>query len=767
MHRTHSAVACRLMCITAVAALLVLAPEADSRHLNTTREPSISSNVLIVNLGQWADSVVACLRAPGQSIWLTAGGVVIDQAIPSPVSSQSAVQTPSASLEDSKLRTIRPISLAGSMITPSRTELGEVVGACNFILGNDPLKWTADVPMAKSLVCRDVYPNVDLELCADSPGTLRFRIRSGADPSAIHRTLLQTAQNEQFQLAVNGDYTDLIVLPSGSEQQDVGATPNVAGVDYGTYLGGTSYDAIYALAVGQDGAMYAAGNTESANFPAVNALDPTYNSGAFGDVFITKFSAGGSGLVYSTFIGGSGPDILSGVAVSEDGSVYLAGVTGSAGTFPIVAAYDSVYGGSGDAFVMKLAPAGNQIVFSTYVGGTNEDYPRGLAIDAQGNSYICGHTRSNNFPTAGGSDVTFNGGNFDAFVTKLNSSGLSLGYSSYLGGGGDDQAFGIALDPQGRAHVRGWTVSADFPTVNAIDAGFNGGDRDVFLTRLNSSGSALEYSTYLGGEDSDYGVGIVVDGSGAVYISGATRSEDFPLHNAHDTSLGGLQDLFVIKVDSSGQSIVFSTLLGGSSEDFNGLVAVDNCGQVFVTGYTYSTDFPMALPFDSTFEAGSELVVSAFSPDGSQLMHSSYISGAQFEFANAIVLYSGTAIIGGVSNSTDVPTTGGYDTSLAGDYDGYIAIVGDMGINDCGCFCACPADPACDGIRSDVIDVVQAITVAFRGGTPIIDPSPSCPFTPTDVNCSGATDVVDIVKIVSVAFRGGSPAVEYCDPCAL
>jgi hypothetical protein len=248
-------------------------------------------------------------------------------------------------------------------------------------------------------------------------------------------------------------------------------------------------------------------------------------------------------------------------------------------------------------------------------------------------------------------------------------------------------------------------------------------------------------------------------------MAGVTRSTDFPLLNAYDATLDGLQDLFVMKVDSNGQSLSFSTFLGGSAEDFNGIAAVDFCGQVFVTGYTYSTDFPMVSAIDSVFAAGSELIVAQFPADGSQLLHSTYIGGAEFEFANSIVLRNGSAFVAGVTNSTDLPVVGAYTDTLTGDYDGFLQILSNFGVNDCGCQCLCAADPECDGIRSDIVDVVQVIGVAFRGATAIVDPSPTCPASPTDVNCSGATDVIDVVKTVGVAFRGASPAVEYCDPC--
>ncbi len=668
---------------------------------------------------------------------------------------------------------LTPIQLDGARLSIDQLETVGLVGSANFLIGADQSKWVNGVPMVRGINLREIHPGIDLSLTS-AAGSLvvRFALRQSAKPQdlAINHLALENAGLEIEQ--VGGDL--LLRLPTGShpsnvdgkyDRQSAGGAASPAGIDYGTYLGGTGYDAIYGMAIGSDGAIYVAGNTESANFPTANPFDPTYNSGTFGDVFLSKFAADGQSLIYSTFIGGSGPDILAGISIDNTGRAYLTGITGSPGTFPILAGYDSTYGGSGDGFIMRLSPAGNQIQFSTYAGGTNEDYPRAIAIDDAGNSYICGHTRSTNFPSLGGLDGDFNGGSFDAFVLKLDASGQSLGYSSYLGGAADDQAFGIVVDDASRAYVRGWTASNNFPTANAYDASFNGGERDVFLARLNASGSAFEFSTYLGGEDTDYGVGIVLDDMGRACMAGVTRSSDFPLVNAYDATLDGLQDLFVVKVDSNGQSLAFSTLLGGSAEDFNGIAAVDFCGQVFVSGYTYSTDFPMVSAIDSVFAAGSELVVAHFPADGSQLLHSTYVGGAQFEFVNAIALRSGSACIAGVTNSTDFPSVGAYTDTLTGDYDGFITLLSGIGVNDCGCQCLCPADPACDGVRSDIVDVVQAVTVAFRGGAAITDPSPTCPVTPTDVNCSGATDIVDIVKIVSVAFRGGSASVEYCDPC--
>lgn len=748
-----------LSCCGVLLALLLCvgSTAASDQPAPPSSPPAVST--IILNAGQWDDSILACVRGQQATLWLTASAVITDQVAvrrDETVAAGSDARDPFPALTDRHNHRLTRIGFPDGLLAVSQLAPGETVGYANFLIGNDPRRWVAGVPMTTRLSARNLYPNVDLELSTDGTTTMSLVLHPPADPSAIRLDLPGRPRATIEAL----DWQD------GSVSLSPYLQSAAAALDYGTFLGGAAYDVIFALAVGGDGAIYAAGNTESATFPTLNAYDPTYNAGSFGDLFLTKFSADGLGLIYSTYIGGTGPDILAGMVVDPTGRPYLTGVTGSSTTFPIVGAYDPTYGGTGDAFIMRLNPAGSAIEFSTFIGGANEDYARGIAIDAAGNAYICGHTKSSDFPALGGLDASYNGGSYDAFITKLDATGAALAYSAYIGGSGDDQAFGIAVDAAGRAHVRGWTTSPNFPAVNAMDNSFNGGDRDVFLARLNPAGSAFEYSTYLGGDDSDYGVGLALDDSGFVYLGGVTRSQDFPLQNAYDNTIDGLQDLFVMRVDSSGQSLRFSTLLGGSAEDFNGLAAVDLCGQVYVSGYTYSTDFPTAQAFDDSHNGGSDLVVAGLSADGSALVAATFLGGADFEFNNAILLRGGRVYVAGVTSSSDFPVAAPYDGSFNGNNDGVLAILSGMGVNECGgCLCLCAADPACDGIRSDVLDVVKTISVAFRGGAAVIDPSPTCPRENTDVNCSGTTDIVDVVKIISVAFRGGSPATEYCDPC--
>jgi hypothetical protein len=640
------------------------------------------------------------------------------------------------------------------------------------------------VPVYGEVTFCGILPGTDLTVAAHEGSVeTRFALDSDADPSLARFSVadpdgarLTTGEKSIEVAGTHGRFrfSNMRTAPTRAADPAASSEPVSAVVmtaygpetdfeiAYSTYLGASRFDAAYAVASDPEGGIYLAGNTESVDFPVQNAYDPSYNYGSFGDVFVARVSLDDSSLVYSTFIGGSAADILGGLAVDYAGNAYISGITGSSATFPLVNAYDPTYGGSGDVFVCKLSPTGDQLLYSTFLGGIREDHSWAIAVDSAGQAFVTGHTMSHDFPVVSALQAAYGGGDYDAFVTKFSASGSSLIYSTYLGGSVADQAFGIAVDRTGCAYARGWTASSDFPVQDALDGTFNGGERDVFVSKLAASGSSLQYSTYIGGSDSDYGVGIVVDNSGAVYIGGATRSEDFPLQNAIDSTLGGLQDLFVAKLTASGNGFVFNTLLGGSAEDFNALVAIDACRQAYVAGYTYSTDFPMVDPFDESLAGGADVTFTGLSADGASLLVSSFLGGSGFEFPNGIMVVGTEVFIAGLTNSADFPVAASYDSTLNGDYD--VFLTGISGAStECGCSCPCHGDPQCDGVRCTVQDVVHTVNVAFRGADAVIDVG--CPRERTDVNCDGYASVQDVVKVVNVAFRGADPATDFCDPC--
>ncbi len=328
------------------------------------------------------------------------------------------------------------------------------------------------------------------------------------------------------------------------------------GLVYSTYLGAIcdqGSDGGMGIGIDGSGCAYVAGWTQCSDFPTQNPFDGSYN-GLY-DVFVTKFSAAGNDLVYSTYLGGVDNDDIWRIVVDGSGCAYVTGWTESS-DFPTQNPYDDSHNGGRDVYVTKLSAAGNNLIYSTYLGAGSKDEGWGLAVDGSGCAYVTGHTWSSDFPTLNAFDASYNVDSItnysDAFVAKLSSAGSDLVYSTYLGGEISDGGYDVSVDRVGCAYVIGKTNSFDFPTLNAYDGSFNGDSNtflpDVFVTQLSVAGNGLVYSTYLGGESSEYGIGIAVDGSGCAYVTGYTMSSDFPTQNPYDGSLNGYKDPFVTKL---------------------------------------------------------------------------------------------------------------------------------------------------------------------------------------------------------------------------
>ena len=424
-------------------------------------------------------------------------------------------------------------------------------------------------------------------------------------------------------------------------------------------------------------------------------------------VIVSKMKPDGSGLVYSTLIGGSSFDLGLGIAADASGNVYVAGYTIS-GDFPVTnGAFATRPAGSnpnitrrGDCFVLKLNPAGNALVYSTYLPGADADACLALAIDSTGNAYVTGLTRSSDFPrTDGVFQQRFNltgGDQVEAFVAKLNPTGSSLVYSSLLGGPGVDVGTGIAVDSSGNTYVTGFTSSATgFPvTLGAFQTRFRttgslpvGRERDAFAVKVNPSGSALLYGTYLGGSGDDMGFGIAIDSQGTAVICGNAMSADFPVtsptYQASNRGAGGQErpevasgDAFVAKLNAQGSALLFSTFLGGSKDDRATACALDTSGRVMVTGYTLSPDFPVTGDAAQRAYGGSagkhfssgDAFFAQLSANGTALLYSTYLGGAADEAAVGLsVDGSGSSFIsGGTGSSNFLATSGAFQRVFGG-----------------------------------------------------------------------------------------------------
>jgi hypothetical protein len=385
-----------------------------------------------------------------------------------------------------------------------------------------------------------------------------------------------------FDTTLNGDQDVFVVKlnPAGSA------------LDYATFLGGSSDDYGCDIVLDDSGNAHLTGYTKSADFPVTaGAFDSTHNGDE--DVFVAKFNATGCALSYSTFLGGSGGDKGLGIAIDSSGNVYTVGTTGS-DDFPCTAGvFDATPNGAEDVFVAKLDPTGSALGYASLLGGSKRDNGHDIAVDGFGNAYVIGVTLSDDFPTTAGAFDSTHNGNEDVFVAKFNATGCALSYSTFLGGGSFDKGFGVAVDDSGYAHVTGYTKSADFPTTSGVfDTTYNGG-WDVFVAKLDTTGSALHYATFVGGSNYEKGFDIALDHSGNAHVTGYTLSEDFPITpGALDDTQDGREDVYVAKLNTRGTALMYATYLGGSDYEGGHGIAVDGAGDVYITGDTWSADFP-------------------------------------------------------------------------------------------------------------------------------------------------------------------------------
>jgi hypothetical protein len=363
---------------------------------------------------------------------------------------------------------------------------------------------------------------------------------------------------------------------------------------YSTFLGGGSGEQAAGIAVDQAGQVYVTGITDSRDFPTTASAYDTTFTGSSRNNFVTKLHASGAALVYSTFFGESSEmSTVAAIAVDSQGNAYVAGETQDTDFPTTPGAYDATHNGQSDVFLAKLNASGTSLVYSTFLGGRDSEGGLGLSVDATGKAYVTGVTQSADFPTTVGALDRSSNGSAEAFVTKVDANGASLVYSTFLGGARDEIGQAIAVDALGHAYVTGWTQSSNFPTTGgAYDVGFNGVS-DVFVTKLDATGTMLGYSTFLGGRDEDSASGIAVDALGHAYVTGSTRSSNFPTTaDAFGTTWNYSDEAFVTKLDATGAALSYSILIGGTGSDFGVAIALDLGGNAYVAGLTTSANFP-------------------------------------------------------------------------------------------------------------------------------------------------------------------------------
>jgi hypothetical protein len=658
-------------------------------------------------------------------------------------------------------------------------------GRSNYLIGDDPTRWLTDVPTYGRVRYDELWPGVDAVFYGTQGGQLEydFVIEPGADPG---RVALEFEGARRLRLT---DAGDLVIEPGdgkdvvqhaprlfqGEREIDGGyvlhgdrvrlrvgdhdrSRPLVVDpvLTYSTYLGGTGEEAIGKISVDGAGNAYVIGGTSSLDFPTTSAYQPVHGQGS--EAFVTKIDPSGSSLVYSTYLGGAGADSGYAIAIDGAGNAYVAGNTDSS-DFPTVNPYQATQAGHGDVFVTKLNAAGSGLAYSTYLGGyefgIGYDFVSDIAVDGAGRAHVIGRTYSANFPTANAYDPTFAGG--DAFITKFEASGSTLAYSTFFGGSGDDRGSGIALDLAGNAYVTGSTSSTDFPTSSAYQPLSGGGD-DAFVAKLVPSGASLVYSTFLGGTGKDLGAGIALDLAGSAYVTGSTGSIAFPTASPFQPAAAGRNDAFVTKLAPSGASLVYSTFLGGTDNDSGSGIAVDPAGGAHLTGLG-STGFPLVAPYQRVPGPLSAAFVAWLSPAGSALVWSTFLAGNGLDVGGGIAVDAAfnTYVVGRTSSS-DFPTADAYQPMRKGPVDAFVTKLAPTAYFD--------AHPA---VSSHALGLSQAVSLKeSRPSSPACSRNygPACAtpstltMSSTDFNGSPSTPVAVALCNAAVAT---SDATHGCD----
>jgi hypothetical protein len=640
------------------------------------------------------------------------------------------------------------LELAGSNPSAYPKGLGPLPGKSNYFIGNNSAQWRTNIPQYSRVEYASIYPGINL-VYYGSQGHLEydFDVLPGGDPRSITLSIsgLHVAENalakQSHHLPRVDSQGNLVMetpggsvtfakpvayqlLPAASGKTEKSyvksrfvvhspAAPGVAQIGfwvesynkklplvidpvltYSTYIGGSLLDRAQSVALDGNGNAYVTGNTASIDFPTQTGVYEAKcdNGGTCqGNAFVMELTPSTSTLVYSTYLGGDANDTGFAIAVDAHGNAFLAGEATST-NFPVTPdALQATCGGTTnceDAFVSEFGPGGASLIYSTYLGGNGNDEANTLTLDSKENVYVAGLTASTNFPvtlgayqTKCGTDGKCNGGAADGFFTMLNfaSGRPSMVYSTYLGGSGADFVEALAVDSQANVYLTGETKSTDFPTTSGVYQTSCILDKtqscegDAFVSKINPAAtgrSSLVYSTRLGGSGEEAGNGIAVDSLFDAYITGfTTSSTDFPLQNPYQATYGGaLQDAFVTKFNPTGSTLIFSTYLGGSNYNIATGISLGVNNTIYLTGSSNSSNFPITSDaLYTVLNQGSsntcsgvtcrDVIVTEFDSSGTGLLFSSYLGGGSEDEGNGIVLdSSGNAYVAGFTTSDPANT---------------------------------------------------------------------------------------------------------------
>jgi len=655
-----------------------------------------SQALFVENVGQWADESVRYFhRADGANVLHTDQGPVIQ--LFGPDSAHEELDTMGVSVSANRPGELgQPGTRSANLsmrfdgaedVNPLGLNRSET--RFNFFVG-DRSRWRSHVPSFEIVAYEGLYAGIDLltwgrrdhvkyefhvapgadyqhieisyegaeRLWIDGNGALHVATKLGelVDERPYIYQLIddQPVQVDGSFVLIDSDTYSFVVTGGYDADRELIIDPDLA---WSTYLGGGNADSASEIRVDSVGNVYVTGVTSSPGWATTETVGSDINGGT--DIFVAKLDATGSQLLYATYLGGANDDGGFGIAVDADGNALVTGFTASPG-WATPGAHSANLNGGDDAFVAKLDSSGGNLLYATYLGGSEFDRGVGIAVDALGAAYVSGSTQSSNWATSGAYDTSYNGG-FDAFVAKLNTDGTDLVYATYLGEATDELANDITVDLLGNAYVIG-------------DAGRSAGDEDALVAKLNASGSDLLYQSFIGGSDIEYGNAIALDNSGNVYLCGSTASVGWATPGTYGAAHNGGFDTFVVKLDAASGSTLYATYLGGTSRDGATDITVDGSGNPVITGYTASGGWATAGAFDTTINGGDDAYMAILDSSGDELLYATFLGGSDFDRGLGIAVDgSDDVYVSGFTASSGWATAGAYDTNHNGGLDAFVA----------------------------------------------------------------------------------------------
>jgi uncharacterized repeat protein (TIGR01451 family) len=686
----------------------------------------------------------------------------------------------------------------------------------HHLRGKDPSAWRRNLPLAGRVTCAGVRPGVDFTVYGRG-GLLEFDLAAapGADLAALE---LRARGAEALSVGEGGDLTlrageTRLVLrkpvayqPSGDARAAVDARFVLRGgerigfatgphdpalplvidpvLELSSYAGGNRVDTARAVAAGADGTVVVAGRAESNDFPTTpGSFQPDYaganNDFDRGDVFVMKLAPGGESVLWATYLGGDDTDHGEDVAIGADGDVFVVGTTDSK-DFPTRApiqperSKDTV-----DAFAARLTSAGDDLVYSTYLGGKEVDQANGVAVDESGNATLVGFTFSKDFPVSPGVFQPARSGDEDAFVTRLGPNG-SLLWSTYLGGEDLTAATAVTLAADGGAVVAGVTSSNQFPTSTTAFQPKYGTEGDGFVSKLDADGAELVWSTFLSGKDGnpfafDRANDVALDADENVYVAGDTLSRDFPVSaGAFDVQCGKngtctQTDGFVVKLSPDACALLYGTYLGEEDADAARALAVDARGHAHVTGFTRDNQFPVTPDaFQSERKDAADAFLSEFDAGGSALVYSTFFGSGDDDAGNGVAL-DGASFrrnVVGSSAGNNLPIVGdAFQPDFEGDTDGFVAVFAGLPEDEAALFARLAATPNPSVVGDEVafeLDVRNAGSAAAAGVEAEVTLPAGLGFgtaTPSQGSCSFAAPILSCA--LGAIAAGGSASVSF------